>query len=411
MFITSHSFSGLLDLQIPGPYVLLERHIRHIRHERPTLSWEEFSSLCREYSLASDAALKAARFFHEVGELLYFGDSQRNLSDLVILNAQWLARVMSSLVSFRTQQSISAGVVPFKRLCQIWHEFSDDTKMKLLHLLEKFEIAYQMRPPYARDERSNATPCDYKCSGDSTPISSSSTSSSVILLEDQHDVIIPSLLPEDPPDPSEILRVWPPMDRIKCGFSEFRRIYEFGFLPLGLFGRIVVRILHLPDVIAPVIWRTGLILRSKQNEGIHSFCSLQTNSLFPPLFFFSHMFLILIYFFFSLSLSFSQAHSFNFKQVRTNSSSSIDRIMRGVGHQGLRSFFSSFSRLIRCWMVTITAYFTPFGRSFPVVTASQKMNQRRLYSPLRSVPWQCGVTIRMSDAGTFLLMLRTSHPI
>lgn len=56
--------------------------------------------------------------------------------------------------------------------------------------------------------------------------------------------MVPSLLPEDPPE--EVLnRAWPPN---KCeDVAEYARIYELNdFIPIGLFARLIVRMMHIP---------------------------------------------------------------------------------------------------------------------------------------------------------------------
>lgn len=56
--------------------------------------------------------------------------------------------------------------------------------------------------------------------------------------------MVPSLLPEDPVEGS-VEKEWP-RDRGE-GIIEYGRIYELNdFIPIGLFARLIVRIMHIP---------------------------------------------------------------------------------------------------------------------------------------------------------------------
>jgi hypothetical protein len=70
--------------------------------------------------------------------------------------------------------------------------------------------------------------------------------------------LLPSLLPEAPPDDLESL--WPmrkqPGEMPEC--IEFGRNYQFDFIPKGFFAKIMVRLLSL-DLQATCYWRYGMV--------------------------------------------------------------------------------------------------------------------------------------------------------
>ena len=87
------------------------------------MKWTEFvdmASLCRikEQSQIS----MAAEILHNLGTLLHFND--RGLQDLVILNPQWLTKVMSSVITTKHTYARS-GLLRHHTLCQIWRSVSN----------------------------------------------------------------------------------------------------------------------------------------------------------------------------------------------------------------------------------------------------------------------------------------------
>ena len=68
--------------------------------------------------------------------------------------------------------------------------------------------------------------------------------------------LLPSLLPETAP--AELSNLWAhyPSDHQ----LQYGRRYSFTFLPAGLFGRVLVRILHIPNTDPVLLWRNGALI-------------------------------------------------------------------------------------------------------------------------------------------------------
>jgi serine/threonine protein kinase len=75
--------------------------------------------------------------------------------------------------------------------------------------------------------------------------------------ENRDEVLVPSLLP-DSCRGNVLAQVW--SNELKPNFEEFGRYYQFPFLPLGFFARLIVRVLHLPRVKGLLYWRSGMVL-------------------------------------------------------------------------------------------------------------------------------------------------------
>jgi hypothetical protein len=76
--------------------------------------------------------------------------------------------------------------------------------------------------------------------------------------------MVPSLLPEECPA-DDLAREWPEVrgDDI----TEFGRVYDLGdFVPIGLFARLIVRVLHIPELKLVLAWRSGLLVELTRAE-------------------------------------------------------------------------------------------------------------------------------------------------
>lgn len=63
-----------------------------------TLDWDAFAKLASECSIEQAEAKEAAQFLHEVGSIVYFDDPYSALGSLVVIDPQFLAQVMSTVV-------------------------------------------------------------------------------------------------------------------------------------------------------------------------------------------------------------------------------------------------------------------------------------------------------------------------
>ena len=82
-----------------------------------------------------------------------------------------------------------------------------------------------------------------------------------------HQDIIPCLLPEDRPD---ISLLWLDFERSR---SSYARIWEFDFVPLGLFNHLLIKLLHLTNVHR--YWRNGLVFSKDDDWALCEVCVLE----------------------------------------------------------------------------------------------------------------------------------------
>ena len=183
-----------------------------------------------------DQIQMACNFLRDIGSLLIFDGL--GLENLVILNPRWLTNVMSSLITFR-HSWVKAGTLPLQDVPQVFKIYPIEMHETLLSLLEQFAIIFRIHSQGKRE------------------------------------ILVPSLLPEECAQ-NILLKEWRP--RQKSQTDEYGRIYRFPFLPLGFFGRIMVRVLHIPGVKGNLFWRYGMVIEyDDKSSSIH-----HQTTLHPP---------------------------------------------------------------------------------------------------------------------------------
>ena len=212
------------------PWIKLHEYIKTAGSGRDYVDWEEFKEWAKICDVEPDQLELATEFLCDIGTLIHFNDNRGNLKDLVILNPQWLADVMSSLIT--TKHTFAKdGLLPRNSIRQIFSAFPKKHHDQLLVLLENFSIL---------------NPLEREFKGQSC-------------------FLVPSLLPEAIPS-EEIASHWPTL--VPKNFIEYGRVREFSFLPLGLFARMMVSVLHVEKVQGLVFWRNGLLVSQGQQLGL-----------------------------------------------------------------------------------------------------------------------------------------------
>ncbi|ELR14650.1 serine/threonine kinase [Acanthamoeba castellanii str. Neff] len=143
------------------------------------ISWDDLDRVARNCGITSSADMHVmVSFFHDVGLLIHFEEAFGGLRDLVIINPQWLASVMKSVVSF-SNKWVRNGILNEKQLHWVWLDFPRYLHPLLLRIFERFQIAFKIRIARrlsaSEEERAKAE----KRTG--------------------ADIIVPSLLPEECP--------------------------------------------------------------------------------------------------------------------------------------------------------------------------------------------------------------------
>jgi hypothetical protein len=91
----------LMKTEVPLSYQLAASKIEAVRGSNAVMTWVEFCSLLVPLNFTSEGSIiTLADFLHDVGIIIWF--NQAGLKDLVILDPQWLAQIMASVVSFKS---------------------------------------------------------------------------------------------------------------------------------------------------------------------------------------------------------------------------------------------------------------------------------------------------------------------
>jgi len=84
-----------------------------------------------------------ATLFHATGVLVWY-DSPK-LKHYVIIDPQWLANIMATLVSFKVDRVTLAGKITFQQCHEIWKTQKIDEIRGIIALLEHFEILMDLK--------------------------------------------------------------------------------------------------------------------------------------------------------------------------------------------------------------------------------------------------------------------------
>ncbi|KAL6078168.1 Myotubularin-like phosphatase domain, variant 2 [Balamuthia mandrillaris] len=306
--------------EMPNTYVELEKMVKN-SHKRPPIAfWSEFLTMAGLCGIKDEMAVRvAASHLHNLGSLLYFGEDPR-LSDIVIMNPQWLTEVMSSIITTKHNYGKKDGILQHSSLPFIWREpdYPASVHPFLLTLLEKFEVAFNMGAKTSQDLNQGFSLIPALLSAQSRPseslltqlwppITSLMRSHRGHLIQDRTASLglmgLRSLMlhaaggsgsggtlihPHADIGGTYVLGG----DKSKWAFlnaltaealdqmeeNEFSRYYLFQFVPEGFFSRLMVRLLAF-DLTAKEYWKNGLLV-TKGEEKV--FMELMDNCFLSP---------------------------------------------------------------------------------------------------------------------------------
>jgi hypothetical protein len=66
-------------------------------------TWDHLVKLAEGCGIDSEELVEVARFLYDAGTLVHFDDAFSGLQDLVVIDPQWLADVMKSIISFNNK--------------------------------------------------------------------------------------------------------------------------------------------------------------------------------------------------------------------------------------------------------------------------------------------------------------------
>lgn len=231
----------ILNTPVPECYVLMEKLVTKEKKEngKPLLMWAEYRSIAAKNAhIYDDSTLRAcSQFLHDVGSIIWF--NQPLLSELVILDPQWLSDVMASVISFKANWK--SGILQHDTLPIVWKQYPSSLHKTLLGILERFEVVF--------------------------PIRDSLGSS-----------IVPTMLPDSP---SEFIEAFSSLLLPPDRFQRIERTYRFGFMPLGFFSRLVSRLFIIPNLFCHDPWLKGVMIcppSAFQNSEHRLFFDRSTNN-------------------------------------------------------------------------------------------------------------------------------------
>ncbi|CAH1772675.1 unnamed protein product [Owenia fusiformis] len=222
--------------KIPQAWLDLEKEMIRLSKEKTVITWNAMEELnlgtkCGIYE--HDDMKEAITFLTFLGTVQYFDNDY--LRDCIVIDPQWIVDAMSCVVSVK-QSPIKNGRFQHRDLKRVWPEtllknaiHSKGKGQKkinmhewLLRLTEEFDLTFPLP-----DE----------------PVS-----------------IVPCLLSEQEPKFE-----WPPKDEVP-GTREMKMVYQFTYLPTGLFNRVQVRLFQFSNKAA--IWKRGSILNKNNHTAL-----------------------------------------------------------------------------------------------------------------------------------------------
>ncbi|RNA26409.1 putative serine threonine- kinase pats1, partial [Brachionus plicatilis] len=190
------------------------------------VSYDFMSSLATECGIfENDEILGAVRFLNDLGSIQYF--ERNGLKDKVVIDPQWIIKVISCIVSVKNT-AIEDGKLVHANISKIWDKYDQSLHDWILKLTEEFDLTFSV--------------------------------------SDKKMHIIPCLLPEKKPDFE-----WADLSQmdshsLSTSLKEYIVVYNFEYLPAGLFNRIQVRLYQYGD--NSIIWKHGSLLRKNNQKAI-----------------------------------------------------------------------------------------------------------------------------------------------
>jgi internalin A len=119
-------------------------------HDCPFITFQRFTEIAEQHGVANEQCKPLLAMLHNMGCLVYWGN-EPTLAETVILDAEWLAKAISYVVSDHAIKQ-SRGVVSEALLKSIWQRndtpdriyYEDDHIPLLMHLLDIYEVLYRI---------------------------------------------------------------------------------------------------------------------------------------------------------------------------------------------------------------------------------------------------------------------------
>jgi hypothetical protein len=198
----------IVNRPVPAKWSKIREALNEYESE-PFILRSDFYEICQRKSirLNKEEADLCLSYLKSLGDLLYFEEWE--LSDYIFLDHNWLTEGAYYILSDKNIKKNNGGFTKH-RAYSTWEKkgYSDESKKILLGLMlkDQFDLCYELRRGV---------------------------------------FITPILLPDDKPD-SKVIH------------ADLHFRYQYGFMPHGLFSRVMVRLHRLID--EEKVWKTGVRL-------------------------------------------------------------------------------------------------------------------------------------------------------
>jgi GTPase SAR1 family protein len=131
--------------KISSRWIAVQNEIRELADSGPQISFDDFLDRCRLHDISDEESGTLARYMHELGQIVYYGDDE-GLQDFVVLNPEWLTTAISYVLRDDPTRE-SGGILDHTRLRLIWHGstgYPARYHRYFLRLMEKFDISYRL---------------------------------------------------------------------------------------------------------------------------------------------------------------------------------------------------------------------------------------------------------------------------
>ena len=253
------SANQFLRLTIPRSWLDLHNKIRLLQETTQLISWSKFCEYAGECKVEEKPVI-VAKFLHDVGLILFyenisekFGNFQSlqiftSLTEMVIIDPQYLSSVFTTVVSVQQTSFITRGILMREVIPFIWKKYLPAEHPLLLSLLEKFDIMFPL--------------CDFTVPTGTPP----------------DKFLVPCFLPAN--EPASLATMWPFSPQ--QSETQYSRSYHFSSMPIGLFGHILVRVMRLPVITNSLYWKNNVVVSARITtliEQYYQYAKLEFTSL------------------------------------------------------------------------------------------------------------------------------------
>jgi leucine-rich repeat kinase 2 len=213
-------------------FLQLENRLKELKSEEPILSYSRVASIAAEsFGIFDPAELaQTIQFLNDSGSIIHF--DTEFLRKKVVIDAQFMVDLMTNLVSVNNSFIVD-GKLYHKDIGKIWHSYDSKLHSWIIKVTEKFDLTYRIS-----NMNLNLVPC---------------------------------LMAETPPSNFK----WPTIDPNSSSvIKEMKILYQFEYLPAGLFNRAQCRLYQMTDNEA--IWKFGSLLR--KNNHLALICRNETKN-------------------------------------------------------------------------------------------------------------------------------------